>query len=246
MVDSRPMRPLIAITPDEGTSPEKPGRPSERRYELKRAYADAVIAAGGAPVILPYAEEVSLVARYLDQVRGLVVTGGAFDIGPEEYGETARSGLGPLKPARTRFERSLLEEALRRRMPVLGVCGGMQLLNVVCGGSLVQDIGTELPQALDHEQKHDPRQPGHDVEVVGGSRLASIVRAPSIPANTTHHQAVHRVGQRLTVSGRTMDGVVEAIEDASAPFVLGVQWHPELLADAANRAIYAAFVDAAR
>src|SRR4051794_27801390 len=124
------MRPLIGGTPDEGLSPERPGRPASPRYELKRAYADAVFDAGGLPLVLPYTADEDAIARYLQQIRGLVVTGGAFDIGPEEYGETVRTGLGPVKPARTRFERRILEMALEQGVPVLGVCGGMQLLNV--------------------------------------------------------------------------------------------------------------------
>ena len=238
------MRPLIGITPDEGSSPERPGRPPSPRYELKTAYADAVLIAGGTPIVLAYAAEDDVLERYLDLIEGLVVTGGAFDISPEEYGHAASDRLGPLKPRRTRFERRLLEGALRRGIPVLGVCGGMQLLNVVCGGTLVQDIATEMPGALAHEQAHDPRGPAHDVAIMAGSRLERIVSARSMGANTTHHQAVRDPGRGLVVSGRATDGVVEAIEGTGESFVLGVQWHPELLDDPANRALYRALVEA--
>jgi putative glutamine amidotransferase len=240
------MRPLIGITPDEGLSPERPGRPAMPRYELKLAYPDAVLAAGGAPLVLPYSPDDDVIARYLDTVRGLVVSGGAFDVSPEEYGESAGAKMGPVKPVRTRFERKLLEGALARGMPVLGVCGGMQLLNVVLGGTLVQDVGTEVPGALEHEQEHDPREAAHDIAIEPGSRLARIAGRARIGANTTHHQAVKAVGRGLAVSGRSEDGVVEAVEGTGAAFVLGVQWHPELLADDANRAIYRAFVEATR
>lgn len=239
-------KPLIGVTPDEGHSPERPGRPAMPRYELKRAYADAVLEAGGAPLVLPYTGDEAVIEQYAQLVRGLVVTGGAFDIGPEEYGETARDGLGPLKPVRTGFERRLMERVLALGKPVFGVCGGMQLLNVVLGGSLIQDVPTEVPGALAHEQSHDPREPAHDVELVPGSRIHTISQGSVIRANTTHHQAVARLGRGLIASGRTSDGVVEAIESPSGSFVVGVQWHPELLSDAPNRALYAAFVEASR
>jgi putative glutamine amidotransferase len=239
------MRPVIGITPDEGTTLPRSGRPAMPRYELKQAYADAVLAAGGLPLVLPYLEDEQAIGQLLGLLDGLVVTGGAFDIGPEEYGETATAGLGPVKPARTRFERRILERALAQQRPVLGVCGGMQLLNVVCGGTLVQDLATEVPGALPHEQAHDPQEPAHEVTIAPGSLLQRVCGSTSLPANTTHHQAVRRVGTGLTVSGRTADGVVEAIEATGGGFVLGVQWHPELLADPGNQAIYAALVRAA-
>lgn len=239
------MRPLIGITPDEGASEPRPGRPALSRYELKRAYADAVLGAGGVPLVLPYAEEEAALVRYLETVGALVVTGGAFDIGPQEYGETARASLGTVKPLRTRFERRLLELALARGTPVLGVCGGMQLLNVVRGGTLYQHLPDEVPGALPHEQAHDPREPAHEVRVEPGSLLARICGEGPVPANSTHHQAVRRLGVGLRVSGRTPDGVIEAVEGTDGAFVLGVQWHPELLDDGANRALYGALVEAA-
>lgn len=239
------MRPLIGVTPDEGASAARPGRPPAARYELKQAYTDAVERAGGLPLVLPYTADEASIAQYAGMIQGLVVSGGAFDVSPEEYGESERAGLGPTKPVRTRFERRLIALALARGVPVLGVCGGMQLLNVVAGGTLVQDIATEVAAALAHEQPHDPREPAHDVAIAPGSLLARIVGASVVPANTTHHQAVARVGRDLRVSGRTSDGVVEAIEGTGSAFVLGVQWHPELLGDRANGAIYEAFVRAA-
>jgi putative glutamine amidotransferase len=239
------MQPLIGITADEGATEARPGRPALPRYELKRAYADAVLKAGGLPLILPYVDGPGAVGQLLGRLDGLVVTGGAFDIGPEEYGEAARPKLGPVKPARTRFERTLLELALEREVPVLGVCGGMQLLNVVRGGTLMQDIGTELAGALPHEQAHDSREPAHDVLLSPGSALAQLAGVRTMRVNTTHHQAVARLGRGLVVSGAAPDGVVEAIELTGARFCVGVQWHPELLDSAEQQAIYAALVAAA-
>lgn len=240
------MRPTIGVTPDEGSTTARPGRPAGPRYELRRSYADAVLDAGGLPLVFPYAVDEAVLRAYLACVRGLVVTGGAFDVAPEEYGETGRGRMGPVNPGRARFERRLMELALERGLPVLAVCGGMQLLNVVLGGSLVQDIASELPEALAHEQPHDPREPAHDVVVTPGTRLHRLCGTVSLPANSTHHQAVRRLGAGLVVSGRTSDGLVEAIEGTGPAFVLGVQWHPERLADAGNQALYRGLVEAAR
>lgn len=228
---------IVLITPDHETGPE--------RYVLKRVYADAVLAAGGLPWIPTYG---SSVEALLDRADALVVTGGAFDIPPESYGEAPADGLGALKPERTAFERTLLEGALERRLPVLGVCGGMQLLNVVRGGSLYQDIGSEFSDALRHEQAEPPDRPSHPIEVLPGSRLAAAIGgADPRQVNSTHHQAVDRLGRSLVVSAKAPDGVVEAIEDPSQPFVVGVQWHPEALVDHPwNLGIYRALVAAAR
>lgn len=238
------MKPLIALTPDEGHSDARPGRPAVPRYELKFAYAQAVLDAGGVPVVLPYA--VDELPRYVDLCDGFVVTGGAFDVSPDEYGDTARPGMGPVKTARTSFERRLIEQVLDAGKPLLGVCGGMQLLNVVRGGTLVQHIPDEVPNALPHEQAHDPALPAHGVWLEPGSRLARIAGAESMPANSTHHQAVAKVGRGLSVSGRAPDGIIEAIEGDASAFVLGVEWHPELLSDELNARVYRALVEASR
>jgi putative glutamine amidotransferase len=238
------MRPLIGLTPDEGSTVARPGRPSLPRYELKRSYAEAIQSAGGIPVILPYENDAGAVAGLLAVLQGVVITGGAFDIDPGEYGAQPHPKLGPVNHGRTRFEKLLLESALERGLPVLGICGGMQLLNVVRGGTLVQDISSQLPEALDHEQKHDPREPAHLATTEPGSLLARVC-GHQLHVNSTHHQAIATVGRGLRVSARASDGIVEAIEDSNRPFVVGVEWHPELLQDSGNRALLAAFVSAA-
>lgn len=224
-------RPPILLSPDV----------QDRRYTLDRAYAEAVIAGGGLPLVAPYGAPIPAL---LDLAQGVVITGGAFDIPPSAYGDDSRPGLGPLKEDRTRFEWELLEGALARGLPVLGVCGGMQLLNVLLGGSLVQDIPTELPTALAHEQATPKDQPSHSIRIESGSLLARAAgRAGEARVNSTHHQAVARLGADLVASARAPDGVVEAIE-RPGHFVLGVQWHPERLleTEAWNGALYAALV----
>lgn len=240
-----PRRPSIGITPDYAEPGE--GRPLPL-YELKVPYAEAVQRAGGLPFVLPYSDDPAVVESYLDRVSGVVVTGGAFDIHPAAYGEEAREGLGPQKQARTHFETLLLRGALKRGLPVLGICGGMQLLNVVLGGTLFQDIGREVAGAREHEQKHDRTQPHHPVEVKDGTLLADAVGKGPLMVNSTHHQAVNQVGEGVVVSGVAPDGVVEAIESTRHPFAVGVQWHPEYLIHnvPTHLGLYRAFVHKAR
>jgi putative glutamine amidotransferase len=238
------VKPVIGITPDVGESAARPGRPSAPRYELKVAYADAVLAAGGLPIILPYSEDENSPQQAIELCDGLVITGGAFDISPELYGVKRRSALlGPMKLSRTAYEQRVLRAALDADLPVLGICGGMQLLAVELGGSLYQDIGDEVPGAFDHEQKLDPRKPGHPVRIVEGSALHAIVGMRDIQVNSTHHQAVKDAG-RAKVSALAPDKVVEAIE-LPGKFALGVQWHPELLAGPEHLALYRALVQRA-
>jgi len=229
-------RPRIGVTLDADEA--------ARRYELPRAYADAVLAAGGLPILLPHAVEAA--GAYLALLDGLVVTGGAFDVPPELYGEAPRTECGPTKPERTAFEKDLLEAALAARLPVLGVCGGMQLLNVVRGGTLHQDLARDagLPG---HAQPAPKDVPSHAVAVAAGTQLAALLGAGELRVNSTHHQAVKDAGTGVLVSARAPDGVVEAIELPDLRFALGVQWHPEAVASHEPRhaALYRGLVAAA-
>lgn len=237
-------RPVVGLTPDQGKTTERPGRPSMPRYELKEAYAEAVLAAGGLPIVLAYSDDDDAARQAAALCDALVVTGGAFDIPPEAYGAAAHRLLGEMKPQRTQYEQRVLRYALESRKPVLGVCGGMQLLAVELGGTLYQDIRDEVPSALDHEQKTDPRTPGHGARVEPGTHLAKIVGVERLEVNSTHHQAVRDPG-RARVSAVAPDGVIEAIELADR-FAIGVEWHPELLPGAEHLALYRALVEAAR
>jgi len=209
-------RPKIGLTLDADEA--------RSRYELPEAYVAAVLGAGGLPILLPHAKDAA--AAYLALLDGLVVTGGAFDVPPELYGEPRRKECGPTKPERTAFERDLLEAALAARMPVLGVCGGMQLLNVVRGGTLHQDLVADTG-SQSHEQPAPKDVPSHDVAVVPGTQLAGLVGPGALRVNSTHHQAVKDPGAGVLVSARAPDGVVEAIELPDLVFAVGVQWHPE-------------------
>ena len=197
------------------------------RYEQPRAYADAIRDAGGLPVPVPCGDP-ALAGAYLAFCDGLLVAGGDFDIPPERYGEARRPGCGPSRPERTTFEEAMVRGALAAGIPVLGVCGGMQLLAVLRGGTLHQHLPDDL--GVSHEQPPPKDAPSHAVEIVPGTLLARLVGPESLEVNSTHHQAVCRPGSGVTVSGRAPDGVVEAIELDGPAFALGVQWHPEVLA----------------
>jgi putative glutamine amidotransferase len=235
---------VVGLTPDVGETEARPARPPLPRYELKQAYADAVVAAGGLPIVLPYSDEESAALESVALCDALVVTGGAFDIPPDAYGAQAHPSLGPLKPGRTRFEQLVLRAALAQRKPVLGICGGMQLLAIEVGGKLWQDIEAEVPSAANHEQKVDSRLPGHAARVIAGTRLAKILGRDLIQVNSTHHQAVRDPGAAI-VSAVAPDGVVEAIE-LTDRFAIGVQWHPELMPGKEHLLLYAALVEAAK
>jgi len=236
-------RPVIGLTPDIGETQARPGRPPLPRYELKQAYCEAVRAAGGLPIVLPYSDDIDAIASLLSLCEGVVITGGGFDIPPDYYGEAHHPRLGPLHPERSRFERLLVRAALARELPLLGICGGMQALAVELGATLIQDLESQLAGALEHQQKNSPGESGHTVQIDAGSLLARAARTTLLEVNSTHHQAVREPG-RARVIARAPDGVIEAIEGPGR-FALGVQWHPELMPGAQQLSIYRALVQAA-
>ena len=233
--------PLIGVTLD--IEPGAPGAFSRWPwYALRRNYGDAIVRAGGLPVGLGHdpAQAEALVAR-LD---GLVVTGGAFDLDPALFGEN-RHPKTTLKPGRSEAEMALLQAALKCDLPVLGICGGMQLMAVACGGSLIQHIPDARPDALLHEQPNPRDEAGHTVSVVAGSRLRAIAGRDELAVNSSHHQAVRDPGT-LAICARAPDGIIEAVEKHGARFCIGVQWHPEFAIDPADDRIFAALIAAAQ
>lgn len=235
------MRPLIGITLDS----EEPGGYSKFPwYAVRENYSTATSSGGGLPIMLPH--ELDRVEEYLDLVSGLVVTGGAFDVDPALFGADARHPSVTVKETRTDFEWAVTEGALKRDMPVLGICGGQQLLNVVLGGTLIQHIPDEIDNALAHEQPNPRDEPGHDVTVIENTLLHRIAGSTSLSVNSAHHQAVKDVGGNVIVNAVALDGVIEGIEATDYAFCLGIQWHPEFSIDPADSRIFSAFIDAAR
>jgi len=217
------MRPMIGVTPavnqQEGLG---------EVFSVHTGYVEAVVAAGGIPVaLLPHAAGVTELVATLD---GIIFSGG-YDIRPHRYGAAAQhpatSGISDL---RDEFELALLGAALERDLPVLAICRGIQLLNVGLGGTLCQDVADCYPGAINHRQPWQPggwEAPLHPVELLPGSLAAQVYGMTVVGANSGHHQAVEEVAGPLRATGRTSDGLVEAVEHPGKRFVLGVQWHPE-------------------
>ena len=232
-------QPLIGLTLD---SEPAGGYSALPWYALRENYCAAVARAGGLAVLLPHEPERA--DAYIDRLDGLVVTGGAFDVDPALYGADGRHASVTTKDRRTAFEKAAAERALDRDMPVLGICGGQQLLNVVLGGTLIQHIPDEVEDALAHEQPNPRTEPGHSVAVAPGTLLRRIVGADTLEVNSAHHQAAREVGRGVAVNAVAPDGVIEGIEAVGRRFCLGVQWHPEYGIDRGDARIFAAFVDA--
>lgn len=237
-------RPVIGVTLDseQAGTKQNPSYSAYPWYALRENYMSSLIEAGGMPVALPH--HAALADDMLDTIDALVVTGGAFDVDPGLYGVGERHETVVLKQSRTAAELALLRGALERDMPILGICGGQQLLAVVLGGTLIQHIPDSVERALAHEQPNPRHEAGHPVRIEPGTLLARIVGTGEMQVNSSHHQAVRDPG-RGRVNALAEDGVIEGIEDPARRFCLGVQWHPEFGIDPGDRRVFEALVSAA-
>jgi len=210
-------------------------------------YVEGVVRAGGIPVVLPaIAETAEEVARRID---GLLLCGGS-DLDPGYYGEEPIPELGVTLPERDAFEMALLDHALRRGTPVFGICRGLQLLNVALGGTLYQDLSSQLGNgSIAHRQQMPKWQWTHEVEVDGGSNVAKIMGSTELRVNSYHHQGIKDLAKPLLVAARASDGVIEAVESPSLSehWLVGVQWHAEAMRDVGSehRNLFEAHVAAA-
>lgn len=177
---------------------------------------------------------------------GLVLTGGDFDIDPSFYGEAITNERVVVKDIRTQFEMGVLRAMMQKGAPILGICAGQQLMNVMLGGSLIQHIPDEIANCLEHEQKTDKHLVSHTVKVSKGSLLHNLVNSFEFEVNSTHHQAVKSVGKNIKATAIANDGVVEAIESTNLDFFLGVQWHPEYLTTEQDKMIFSGFISACK
>ncbi|MFO7898290.1 MAG: gamma-glutamyl-gamma-aminobutyrate hydrolase family protein [Planctomycetota bacterium] len=221
------------------------GRDYER-LEVPRHYTDAVELAGGIPVLLPVIDDPGLVDQQLDLVDGLLLIG-ADDLAPRLYGEPVHPETRPMHPDRQVYDLELARAAIRRDVPVLGVCGGLQLVNVCCGGKLIQHLPDEVGDDAPH-RADDGGFTEHEVFIEPHSRLHRILGRERLVVNSGHHQAAKTLGVKLRVTARSPDGVVEALEMTGDAFCVCVQWHPEQLArdHADHLALFEALVEASR
>lgn len=237
--------PLIGITADVSSAsvPLATKAPSSTIFVPER-YLAAIERAGAVPVVLAPCAAAAAVRRLLGTLDGLLLSGGDFDIHPRYYGEKALKQLGVIKQSRTEFELEIANAAMNRDLPVLGICGGAQALNVAQGGALYQDLAAQLGArgVNEHTSKNAL---GHAVQIQPGTRLSEIIRQTRVKVNTSHHQAVKHLGRGLIVNAVAEDGVIEGIESTRHRFVLGVQWHPEVLAprQKLQRRLFSAFVE---
>lgn len=227
------MKPLIGIT---GNHDDDTGS-----VLLKDYYVKAIYNAGGVPVILPPTRDENLISNYLSLCRGILLSGGG-DIDPAWWGENPVKGLGKISLLRDYFEIQITRAANRRKIPVLGICRGCQVMNVAGGGSLIQD----LPGEFEHDQNAPRDVPFHVILIESGSKLASIINKNNVKVNSFHHQAVKKLAHSLKITAFAPDGTVEALEDPDQAFFIGVQWHPECLSDEPSIQLFKAFVHSAQ
>lgn len=240
-------RPLIGIVPDykEGCGN---GYSTRDYYALRANYVEMINKSGGAAVILTYDYE--LIDSYIDSLDGVMIVGGYFDIHPKRYGDEKIHPSVKLNEIRESFEHEFGKKVLKSNLPFFGICNGMQLLNVIHGGKVIQHIPDE-ENLMNHEQSHkdgfkDYKTPYHEVLIERNSKLFNIVGEEAILTNSSHHQAAKTAGDGLKIVARASDGVIEAVEKTNHNFCLGVQWHPEFDTSEADRKIFESFVAAAK
>ena len=227
-----------------------PALNNENTYlTVREAFCQALIEAGALPVILPLTEDLQVLSAYAEQLDGVVFTGGG-DVDPALFSQPCRPWSGRIDPRRDAMELALCRLLMAASKPVLGVCRGMQVMNIACGGDIYQDIEREFHTdcPIAHRQPMPAEYSSHAVHVTEGTRLATLVKQSELRVNSLHHQAVNRLGEGLIGAAYSEDGLCEALEAPKARFFLGVQWHPERLYPMHNeqRAIFTAFVDSCR
>ena len=216
-------KPIIGITLDN----EEPGHYSKFPwYAVRQNYLHSVEQLGAIP--FPLFHSAHSAKDIFSLIDGLVITGGNFDIDPQIYGKDTE-GSRIIKNNRTNFETVICQMCLDTNKPILGICGGEQLLNVICRGTLIQDIASSNANALEHEQLNPRNQTSHSVNIKPKTKLFNIIKKQKIQVNSAHHQAIDRPGKELIVSAHSDDGIIEAIEHSQHDWCIGVQWHPEFL-----------------
>jgi putative glutamine amidotransferase len=217
-------------------------------FYLRQTYAEAVYGAGGMPVYIPLIPERDYLEPLIDRLDGVMLSGSNSDVDPLRYGANPHPKLGPVLPRRDATDALLIELAEERGLPLLAICYGFQALNVYRGGTLVQDIPSQVDGALKHMQEGFYERHSHTITIAEGTLLAELAGASATTVNSHHHQAIERLGRNLTPIAWAPDGIIEAvIDETTDQWVFGVQWHPEVgwSDDPLSRAVFGAFLEAA-
>ena len=229
-------KPLIGITLDS----EEPGQYSKFPwYSIRQNYLDSIYEYGGIP--FPLFHNSKLINDISNKLDGLIITGGNFDIDPELYGKKIL-GSRVIKDIRTSFEINIFKNFLDQKKPILGICGGEQLINVACGGTLIQDIDSEISTSINHEQTNPRNKTSHLIKITKDTKLYNIIKKNEISVNSAHHQSVNILGHKLINTALAEDNIIEAIEHKEHPWCIGVQWHPEFLITESDRLLFKSFI----
>lgn len=215
----------------------------ERSVKVAHSYVEAIEDAGGAAILLPYSENEQTLTRYIDICNGLLFTGGV-DIDPCRYGEPKKDMCGQIQPYRDSLELAVFERAFSKRLPILAICRGAQLVNVALGGTLYQDIKSEVATEILHRQNEPTDATSHSVSVIENTPLHHLSGAMTLAANSFHHQAVKLLGEGLEVMAQADDGIIEAFYYNGESYLRAYQWHPERIykKDEKNRLIFEDFI----
>ncbi|MBR5111418.1 MAG: gamma-glutamyl-gamma-aminobutyrate hydrolase family protein [Clostridia bacterium] len=222
-----------------------PAQTENGNITINQDYVNAVARAGAAPVLLPLIEDEKAQIALLARINGLLLSGGP-DVDPVLYGEEKISQCGEISAQRDKVEISLFLKALKIGIPVLGICRGLQVMNVALGGALYQDIETQMEGAIKHPCYDTPRDKVHEVTVIENSFIHRITGLKRFSVNSRHHQGIKRLGHGLVATAYSMDGLIEAVDYPQERFVTAIEWHPESLSDRfpEARAIFNAFAEA--
>ena len=235
------MRPLIGITLRHELETE--------RFYLARYYSEAVEAAGGVPVHLSLIPRVEYLSSIVARLDGVLLPGSASDVDPLRFGREPHPRLGQVHPLRDETDALVLAEVEARRLPLFAICFGLQIWNVARGGTLIQDINSQWPDAVKHEQGEPRGRRSHSLRLLEGSLLAALAGGVEAQVNSHHHQAIETLGANLRATAWSPDGLVEGVEDIRADrWAVGVQWHPEIgwQGDEFSVRLFDNFVEAAR
>jgi putative glutamine amidotransferase len=243
-------RPLVGVTTQTLQAIDGIPEALPHSVVMNHRYYHAVASAGAAPVLIPLLDDVDALRAIYERMNGILIPGGV-DVDPAVFGEAPHARLGRIDPARDRVEIQLVKWAVEDRKPLLGLCRGLQVINVALGGTLYQDLETEYPNAIKHDYfpNHGFAREhlAHWVAVEAGSRLRHALADPSVPVNSMHHQGIKSLASSLVASATAPDGLIEATESPNDSFVVGVQWHPEVfeLSEPSSGDLFRDFVNAA-